>query len=229
MKKIQICLVSVLLFFYAQATMGQAVTLSSPSNGSTTSGVSVNIYWNGISGNTHYDYQYDIVATFNSSYLVTGTKTSSYSSASLTNLRYGQTYYWRVRARNANDTTVWTSAWKFTTPSTMTLSSPSNNSTLTTIAPTLYWNTISGSSNYDYEIDITPNFNSPSLIKGSKTSSYNSTSLSNLKYGTTYYWHVRARNAVDTTVWSATWQFTTASPNMTLSSPNNGSQVSGVT
>ncbi len=69
---------TVFFIFALNFAKSQGVTLSSPANGSTVSGVSISIYWNGINGSTYYDYQYDTVSTFNSPALVTGSRSSSY-------------------------------------------------------------------------------------------------------------------------------------------------------
>jgi hypothetical protein len=75
---------------------------------------------------------------------------------------------------------------------------------------------------YDYQLDTTPNFNSPLLISTSCQRSYNYASTSNLLFGKTYYWRVRARHTTDTTQWSAVWHFTTILTQPTLLSPTNG-------
>ncbi|MBP5709658.1 MAG: T9SS type A sorting domain-containing protein [Bacteroidales bacterium] len=226
MKKL--LLISFSFLFIVNLAKSQSVTLSSPANGSIVSGVSISIYWNGINGSTYYDYQYDTVSTFNSPAVKTASRSSSYNYVTISDLYYGKKYYWRVRARNANDTTVWCAPWTFTTPATMSLSTPANYATINTVSPTLYYNTITGSSYYDYQLDTTPGFNSPSLITGNRSSSYNYAYVYNLRWGTTYYWHMRARDSKDTTAWTPTWQFTTFSPTMTLTTPANGSLVNGV-
>ncbi|MCR4857178.1 MAG: T9SS type A sorting domain-containing protein, partial [Bacteroidales bacterium] len=89
---------------------------------------------------------------------------------------------------------------------------------------------ITGSNYYEIELDTTPDFNS-ALKRTLNASSYNSSydyyynSVSNLLYGTKYYWRARCAHAADTSGWSAVWNFTTqftltAAP--TLISPVNG-------
>ena len=155
--------------------------------------------------------------------------TSSYNYTSVSNLRYGTTYYWRVRARNSVDTTAWSTVWTFNTISpTLTLSTPSDGAQLSGVSTTLYWNPITGSTRYDWRCDTVPTFNSSALQSGYETSSYNYTSISNLYYGTTYYWQVRARNSNDTTAWSTMWHFTTGDGPVVLSSPSDETTISGV-
>ena len=156
-------------------------------------------------------------------------------------MRYGTMYYWRVCAINNADTSGWSATWQFHTVDWVVLDSPSNNSTgLAVSSRTLYWNNSRGSSSYIVQVDTTTNFNSELLrnlsISSSTTNTdtYKSTSITNMLYGTTYYWRVCAANAVDTSGWSSVWRFTTAyqlTTAPTLVSPANGSneiQPSGV-
>ncbi len=77
-----------------------------------------------------------------------------------------------------------------------------------------------------YQIDTSQNFNSSLLQQGVTAQNSSFVSISNLLYGTKYYWHACAKSAVDTSIWSNTWYFTTSyqltsAPN--LISPANGS------
>ncbi len=100
---------------------------------------------------------------------------------------------------------------QLTTPQ---LYSPSNNSTNMAVTQRLCVTQLSGSNYYEIELDTTSNFDSP-LKQTLNASSYNSsysyyyTSVSNLLYGTKYYWRARCAHAADTTGWSAVWNFTT--------------------
>jgi hypothetical protein len=104
--------------------------------------------------------------------------------------------------------------WNFTTRAVPQLYSPSNNSTNMAVTQRLCVTQLSGSNYYEIELDTTSNFDSP-LKQTLNASSYNSsysyyyTSVSNLLYGTKYYWRARCAHAADTTGWSAVWNFTT--------------------
>ncbi|HHU47239.1 MAG TPA: hypothetical protein GXZ40_05000, partial [Bacteroidales bacterium] len=198
------------------------ISLSSPSNNAMNQNPNVTLSWNSMTGATYYDYELDTTPYFNSPHLLSGSRSSSYSSFSTSNLLFGKKYYWRVRARHTNDIANWSTTWNFTVRTgPITLSSPSNGSINQNINVTLSWNTVSGINYYDYQLDTTPDFNSPILISSYRTSSYSSWSTSNLYFGKTYYWRIRARHATDTMPWSATWNFTTRNTPPTLSSPSN--------
>ena len=111
----------------------------------------------------------------------------------------------------------------FTTTDAPTLSSPSNGSTLTSVAPTLYYNTITGAGGYQIQWSEDPDF--ATHEEYSLGSSNNGYTLNRLKFGTTYYWRIRSTNSdnSDTSSWSEVWHFTTTNGVPTLSSPSNGS------
>jgi Secretion system C-terminal sorting domain len=196
------------------------LNLTSPVNGSAFIAPNEALDWSGINGITNYDYEWDTVASFNSSqYYSASTGTTSQVSAF--NLRFGTTYYWRVRARHALDTTQWSAVWNFTTVDQLNLTSPVNGSAFIAPNEALDWSGINGITNYDYEWDTVASFNSSQYYSAS-TGTTSQVSSFNLRFGTTYYWRVRARHAVDTTQWSAVWNFTTTEF-ITHSSPVNNS------
>jgi hypothetical protein len=219
---------------YWTFTTRDYVTLSSPATGSN--------YWAGITlnwlphgGVDFYDIQLDTSSQFNSTVMRSVSKTYINSSDGNTDtenyyddLFFGKTYYWRVRARNAVDTTAWSAYWTFTTRNYVTMSSPATGSNYWA-GITLNWLPHGGVDFYDIQLDTSSQFNSPVLRSVSKTY-INSTDgnidtenyYDDLFFGKTYYWRVRARNAVDTTAWSTYWTFTTRDY-VTLSSPATGS------
>ncbi len=198
------------------------ITLVAPVNGSVNQAPVVTLDWGAMTGNSAYDYQYDTTLQFNSPLNYYGSTNAGYSEANTTQLLFGTTYYWRARARHATDTTQWSSIWSFTTIDNITLVSPVNNSVSIGLNPLIDWTTLSGISGFQYEISADAMFTNPILYTIGTTSQAN---LSNLSYGTTYYWHVRATHATDTSEWSATWNFTTVyqlTGIPTLLSPTNG-------
>ena len=195
--------------------------------------------WKNSKGSKSYILQLDTVPSFDSGLLQSidvsssTTNTDTYIYKYVSDMRYGTMYYWRVCAINNADTSGWSDTWQFHTVDWVVLDSPSNNSTgLAVSSRTLYWKNSRGSSSYIVQVDTTTNFNSELLRNVSVSSSttntdtYKSTSITNMLYGTTYYWRVCAANAVDTSGWSSVWNFTTAyqlTTAPTLVSPANGS------
>lgn len=199
-------------------TTAANVQLTQPLDSSVLSDLSAVLRWEGIGGSTHYIYEYDTVPTFNSPALQSGVRPENYLYMSIYDLPFGTTYYWRVRAYNDIDTSAWTPAWQFTTPSGITLDYPTDNAV--DACNTISWNSIPSAPYYDYKFDTTPAFNSPELRSGTLVNS-TSIALADLHYGTTYYWTVQAYNAVDSSGWCMPYSFTTVNA-PTLSSPSNG-------
>ncbi|PKP01145.1 MAG: hypothetical protein CVU11_16125 [Bacteroidetes bacterium HGW-Bacteroidetes-6] len=210
------------------------VTLATPTTGSSVyAGYTMD--WYPHTGVDYYDFEADTSALFNSPAKKSATKTYINSSDGnsdtyhfLDDLYFGKTYYWRVRARNAVDTTAWSTVWTFITRDYVTLSTPASGSSVYA-GYTMDWYPHTGVDYYDFEADTSALFNSPAKKSATKTyinsSDGNSDTyhfLDDLYFGKTYYWRVRARNAVDTTAWSTVWTFNVVDY-VTLSSPTSGS------
>ena len=125
---------------------------------------------------------------------------------------YGTTYYWRVCAINAVDTSGWSDIWQLHTTDHVVLRGPANTSIGMSVSSTqLSWYNSEGSTSYLVQWDTSSTFTSSLLDSYTITASASSTSeyfyknISGLRYGTTYYWRVRsANNAPDNSGWSST-------------------------
>jgi hypothetical protein len=202
-------------------TTRDLVNMSSPADNSQNwSGLTLD--WLPHTGADFYDVQVDTNSSFNSSALKSASKTYINSTDGnadtyhyFDDLYFGVKYYWRVRARNLTDTSSWFQTWTFTTRDYVTHSSPSSNTNQWT-GLTLDWLPHTGVDFYDVQADTSNQFNSPALKFAFKN--YTSSSdgnadtyhfMDDLFFGKTYYWRVRARNAVDTTLWSTQWTLNT--------------------
>ena len=208
--------------FTTKVTVG----ITSPSNGAINQNIELFIDWTDITGNTGYMYQIDTTSNFNSPLFEQGTTATNSSFVSQSNLLFGIKYYWRACAKSVNDTSVWSSIWCFTTKSTVNITSPSNGAINQDTSLYIDWTDITGNDGYMYQIDTSQNFNSSLLQQGVTAQNSSFVSISNLLYGTKYYWRACVKSAVDTSIWSNTWYFTTSyqltsAPN--LISPANGS------
>ena len=185
------------------------------------------LFWRSIRGSSGYDIEWDTVPTFNSKVYkkyqcsISQNDEDTQLSYAISNLYFNSMYYWRVRAYNKVDTTVWSETRRFHTLTKMKQSSPDNGATSIRIDPTLYWN-----SNYmDYgikkvqvQIDTVPTFDSPFFEQETSTGAgYKFTDVPFLK---TIYWRIRGIHTNDTTEWSDTWSFTTFR-GASLSSPSD--------
>ena len=191
-----------------------APSLSSPNDGATTwAGVSLD--WNAVVGSDYYEVQIDTTLLFNSSAFKNKIETyiSSYSGNTDTqeffdDLFFGTTYYWRVRAISAIDTSQWSTIHTLQTRSNVDLSSPNSNATTWT-GVSLDWLSHHGVDYYEVQIDTTLLFNSSAFknkvetyIGGYSGDTDTREFFDDLFFGTAYYWRVRAINAIDTSQWS---------------------------
>jgi hypothetical protein len=200
-----------------------AITNLSPANGAINQETNVTLDWTAFSGITGYLYQYDTSPSFNSPNLFNGIigATSQVASA---NLLFNTTYYWRVRAYHAADTSAYGPVWSFTTINAISNLSPANGAVNQEANVTLDWTAFSGITGYLYQYDTSPSFNSPNLFNGI-IGATSQVASANLLFNTTYYWRVRAYHAADTSAYGPVWSFTTINA-ITNLSPANGSYQS---
>lgn len=136
------------------------------------------------------------------------------------NLLFGNTYYWRVRARHNLSTSGWSITSKFTVVNTVTLTAPTDNGTNQMIDVTLKWTNITGLLAYQLEVAHDQNFTEMVLSTDVDTNFYKSTML---MFDTKYYWRVLGRHQYDSTNWSNPRNFTTVAV-VTLKAPGDGDE-----
>ncbi|MCX6258291.1 MAG: T9SS type A sorting domain-containing protein [Bacteroidia bacterium] len=222
------------------STLNQ-LELSSPAQNATVF-TGVTIDWLAFDGIQYYQYQLDTTSNFNSPAFKTGLKAFIMFADSLTdteafvdNLYFGSQYFWRVRAINQVDTSSWGITRIFNTFSTVSLNLPQNNSLEYTSTVT-DWLAHAGVDFYDYQLDTVNSFNSPALISGytiyinaMDDNDDTKMTFNNLYFGKTYYWHVRARNQADTSLWSETRYFQTYGYVILLSPTYQATTYTGTT
>ena len=202
-------------------TTQDAINYTSPSNGATNRSTTTTIDWSSMTGNNGYLYELDTSPTFNSALYEQGATGVNASNKALSNLLFGTTYYWRAAVMNTNDTSGYGVTWSFTTQNAITNTSPSNGATNRPTTTTIDWSSMTGNNGYLYELDTSPNFNSALYEQGATGVNASNKALSNLLFGTTYYWRAAVMNTNDTSSYGATWSFTTQD-NLNNTSPSNG-------
>lgn len=185
---------------------------TAPANGAGSQPTNPTLSWGASSGAVSYEYCYDTVA--DNECAGTWVSVGASTSASISGLDYNTTYYWQVRAVNTGGNTeadgTW---WSFSTqsgpPASFEKISPVNGAVDTLINTALNWEASNGATSYEYCFDTTAD----SACGGTWTDVGVNTSANpvGLTYNTTYYWQVRAKNAMGTTganggVW---WSFKT--------------------
>jgi hypothetical protein len=169
------------------------------------------LVWNASSGANYYVLEVATDSVFSSLVSVDTVTSTSDGVGILVN---GTEYWWRVIAWNGAGSSPWSSVWSFVTVSSGSglaapvLVSPFDGSTGVSVSPTLAWNASAGATSYQAQVATDSSF--VSLVYND-TSGSASTSrvVSSLANSTTYYWRVRARNAMGSSAWSSVWSFTT--------------------
>ncbi len=203
---------------YMPMAFGQltAPSLNSPNDNITGAYTRQYMTWGRIAAATGYTLQVDTATTFDSPllYSVEHSNTSSSTQGRYVNdLRYGTHYYWRVRAYNATDTSAWSVVRTLTTTAKVFLNysnTPADSLTGAYTRQLFHWNNSRGSIGYILELDTVADFSSPYKRTFNKTTAFDNTdnyfyyAVNDMRYGTRYYWRVRARNNADTSDWSDT-------------------------
>jgi len=222
-----------MLTLFATVTMAgtevYAPTLKSPADNSADQMPNVTLSWNAVVGSTglQYEVQVDTSLNFNSPKL-TDTTLTLLAGYTTHQLLFGAKYYWRVRAIDLGQTSAWSSSRSFTVFNQITLTAPKNNAKEDTLGPTqsLIWSTlvanktITGVKYYDVQLDTSPNFNSTQFHSGTVLAVKNYYKVTNLRFGTKYYWRARARHDMSTSQWSTVFNFTVTKA-LPLKTPTN--------
>ena len=95
-----------------------------------------------------------------------------------------------------------------TPPSPPALSTPANGSIVRVPYTKLEWQSSSGANSYGLQVSTSSDFTTVVDEQIGIADTYQL--VSGLKTNTTYYWRVNASNAMGTSTWSESWQFTTS-------------------
>ncbi len=141
-----------------------------------------------------------------------GANVTSYSNSGLST---GTTYYYRVRAYNAAGNSNYSNEVSATTlpppPPAPTLKSPASASTVPSLTPRLEWNASSGAISYGVQVSTSSSFANLVVNETGIANLYYDIASGILKWNTTYYWRVNARNSYgSTSSWSTSRYFRTA-------------------
>ena len=203
-----------LLLNAAFAPVPSAFSKIAPINGSVNNATGLTLSWGQSGGAASYQYCYDAT---NDNVCSTWIDVGTNSSANISGLNLGTTYYWQVRAVNSSGQTYADGGsaafWSFTTgnaPGAFVKSNPVSGATNQPLSPTLSWGASSNVASYEFCFDTTNDNACTTWISAGASTSV---PLNGLSPYTTYYWHVRANNTFGTTYsngsGTAFWSFTT--------------------
>jgi hypothetical protein len=209
--------------FTTIAAIPAAPSLASPSNASGSQPLSPVLSWGSVARASSYEVEVSSTNTFTATLF--DQAGAAMTSAILTGLANGTTYYWRANASNAGGTS-WSNLWSFTTivapPTAPALVLPTNGAGSQSPSLSLTWGSSAGTATYGVQVSTDVNFGS--TLFGQNGIVALSAKPSGLSNGTTYYWRASASNAGGST-WSEVWSFATvplAPSAPVLSTPSNG-------
>ncbi len=187
--------------------------LISPGNNVINQSLDVTLKWNIITGILAYQYQIALDQNFTD---IVNASESDTIVVKAEFLRFGNSYYWRVRARHLTDTSDWSQTYHFSVNSTVILKSPADNAQNIAFRPLLVWTAQTGITGYQLELDSLNTFSNPIVNYKPKASDVNYQVTKSLKSLKTYYWRMRAFAGTgitaDTSAWSPVWSFTILNP-----------------
>ena len=190
----------------------EAPTLFSPVDGDTGVSFPVSLTWIAGLHATSYEIQVATSSGMSPTIVDVSGITSDSTEYSSSVLIAGTTYYWRARSFNASSVSEWTAVRSFRMTSTSpigtpVLSSPPDESTVSTFPIVFSWGSVPYATTY--RIQISANSGLSSLVLDNSTTG-RTISTNVLSAGNTYYWRVLATNGVNTSLWSSSRSLTIA-------------------
>ncbi len=189
-----------------------APTAVDPPDGAMDVDTTVDLTWTAVDGATSYSVEVATDDAFTN--VVASVDGVSGTTTTVGPLEEGTTYYWRVRGENDAGAGPWSSAFSFTTltsltaPAAVTLVAPEDGATNMPTDVTLSWNAADGADTYEVQVATDDAFTA--LVTDESGLTATSLTVSGLASNTTYFWRVRAVNAAGAGPWSETRSFTTA-------------------
>ncbi|MFQ5604489.1 MAG: YCF48-related protein [bacterium] len=188
-----------------------APSLSWPIDGAVNQPTSLYLNWEDSEGAESYRLQLDTDSLFTT--VVFDDSSMRYSNKRVEALAANTTYYWRVRAKNVIGAGPWSVVWRFTTistaPSAPLLYWPNNGAENQPTNLDLDWGSAEGAETY--HLQVATDFAFTAMVFEDSDLSWTGEYVESLAINTTYFWRVRAKNALGASPWSEVWSFTTVS------------------
>jgi predicted phage tail protein len=202
--------------------------LESPVNSAT--GIATNSILKWKSAANAQTYQLQVSKTQDFGTLISNIENLTSLQHSVQNLELNTQYFWRVRAKNSNGTSSWSSIWNFKTLASLPIPeipkpiSPINGGKDMSNTLFLEWEVVNGAKTYRVQVAKDESFTSILY------DIYNLTSpkieIKNLTSGTPFYWKVLSTNDAGSSSFSNPWTFTTKINTTTETIPVTGISIS---
>jgi hypothetical protein len=193
--------------FTTSAALAAPILLA-PDSAAANISTSPTLSWNASTGAVTYRLQVSTVSNFTTTVYNDSTRTNTLQA--ITGLNSGSTYYWRVNAKNAAGTSVYSNVWSFSTiapPVAPVLVAPVNAAVNVSPSPELSWLASTGAVTYRLQVSTGSGFATTVYDDSTLTSLLKT--MTGLTSGNTYYWRVNAKNNSGTSNYSTIWHFTT--------------------
>lgn len=155
MKNIYTITISLLLLL-SLSVFGQtkiyAPTLNEPENGDVGQSPDVLLNWNAVTGNELeilYEAQLSATEDFADPISFPLTDLTSYQ---MSELLFGELYFWRVRAYDGDEVSDWSEIWSYSVVTTIEIDRPNDNA-MVYANPLIEWEELTGLTSYELQID----------------------------------------------------------------------------
>ncbi|MCB0735179.1 MAG: hypothetical protein H6608_02730 [Flavobacteriales bacterium] len=196
------------LFFCGQSSVYAALSkpIINTADGQTNVPQSFSVNTKKVSSATYYLVQLSENAGMSNAMTDTG-EVSFYSVQYRFNeLKLNTTYYWRIRAYSATDSSSWTDVQTFTTHPKLLFYTP--NSGTTSLGPYVYysWYNVAEYDSFEFVLDTVNTFNSAILYREIVPDTFSNFWLEiyykDMRLSANYFWRVRGFKGSDTSAWS---------------------------
>lgn len=190
----------------------QGTALVSPSNGQAGVSRTPSLIWRTTAWASIYRLQVSTDSTFATTTFDDSTITDT--SKVMVLLAPGVKYFWRARGKNSGGSGPYSPKWSFMTindvvpPAAPFLVSPPTDALDEPDHLSLLWLRSSGATTYHLQLSTDSTFGA--LYLEDSTLVDTTRQLTSLSFATKYFWRVRAKNAVGTSLFSSIWNFTVA-------------------
>jgi len=189
-----------------------APKLLTPANNAVNQPVSLTLSWEAVTNAASYRLQVATNSTFTD--LVVNDSLITSTSKAVSSLLNNKKYYWRVNAKNAAGTSVYSDTYNFTTiiaiPNAPVLIAPVNNKDSLRIEVNypieFVWYRSSGATTYHLQISTNSQFTA--LVAQDSLLTDSTYSFQSWKKDVKYFWRVYAKNSAGKSVASPVWNFT---------------------
>lgn len=174
---------------------------ATPMNNTTATATTLNLMWNAVTGATSYEIKFGTASDLAGASVYT-TSNAWYNVAGLTNFT---SYYWSVRAKNANNEySEWSSIAQFRTKlATPTIASPVHNAIgVLSQGTSLTWNSVNGATYYTVQYSQDQNFVNNTYGAVYENITATTKELPNLVREMYYFWRIKAHVDGESSEWS---------------------------